>query len=200
MTLSRTLTATGVAGALALTGVAIAVAPMASAATSEDGTSGTSGTGRLEAVADALAGLVTDGTITQAQADEVAATLDASDALRGPGGHGGHRRGLDLDVAADALGMTAEDLRTALAVDGTTLADVAAAEGVETSVLVDALVAAGTERIAEAVEDGRLTQAEADEKVAALPEQVAERIESALRGGSGPGRGGDRTGPGDDDV
>src|SRR5215217_2937386 len=155
--ISTQLAAAGVAGVLSLTGLAIA-APIASAATTaEDGTAtGTLGD-RLQAIKDALAGLVTDGTLTQAQADEVATTLDESDALRG---HGHGRGGVDLDAAAEALGLTADELRTALAVDGTTLADVAAAEGVDTSTLVDALVAAGTERLTQAVENGRLTQAE----------------------------------------
>jgi hypothetical protein len=198
MTISKKLAAAGVAGVLGVTGLAM-TAPIASALTvSEDGTSTTVGD-RLQAIKDALAGLVTDGTLTQAQADQVAATLDESDALRGHGGGGHGRGGLDLDAAATALGMTVEELRTALAVEGTTLADVAAAEGVDTSTLVDALVAAGTERLTQAVEDGRLTQAEADERLAALPERVAALVEEELRfgrPGRGPRGGFDRSGDG----
>lgn len=187
-TIRTKLAAAGVAGVLSLTGLAVA-APLASAATvSQDGATTTLGD-RLQGIRDALAGLVTDGTLTQAQADEVATTLDRSDALRGPGGGHGHGHGgADLDAAATALGLTGEELRTALAVEGTTLADVAAAEGVETSALVDALVTAGTERLTEAVGDGRLTQAEADERLAALPERVAALVEERLRFG-GPGHG-----------
>jgi hypothetical protein len=177
------------------------LAPVASASTSEESVGG-----RLAALTEALAGLVSDGTLTQAQADEVASTLDESDLLRGhggPGGWGGHggRGGLDLDVAAEALGVTTEELRTALAVDGTTLADVAAEEGVEVSTLVDALVASGTERLDQAVTDGRLTREEADERIAALPERVAALVEREPRGG-GWGRGlrggGPKGVPGDD--
>ncbi len=190
MRITKKLAAAGVAGVLGVTGIAV-LAPVASATTSEESVGG-----RLAALTEALAGLVTDGTLTQAQADEVASTLEESDLVRGHGGPGGWggwgghggRGGLDLDAAAEALGVTTEELRTALAVDGATLADVAAAEGVEVSTLVDALVASGTERLEQAVTDGRLTREEADERIAALPERVAALVERELRGG-GFGRG-----------
>lgn len=85
--------------------------------------------------------------------------------------------------------MTTEELRTTLSAEGTTLADVAAAEGVEAATLVDALVAEGTERINPALADGRITQEEADEKIAVLPERVAALIEDEprFRGGHGDG-------------
>jgi hypothetical protein len=192
MSMRRRIATAGVAGVLGVTGLALVTAPLASAeTTTEDGT--TTVGSRLQAIRDALAGLVSDGSITQEQADEVATTLDGSDALRGPGGHGGGGRGLALDAAAEALGMTADELRTALEVDGTTLADVAEAQGVETGTLVDALVAAATERITDAVTEGRLTQEEADERIAALPERIAAMVEEELRFGGhghGPRRGG----------
>lgn len=180
MKITRTLAAAGMAGALAVTGFAV-VAPAAAATTDDDTTTSDSRPGRAQTIADALAGLVSDGTLTQAQADEVATTLSESTALRGPGGHGhgagAFGAGFGLEAAAEALGLTTDELRTALAVDGTSLADVAATQGVATSDLVDALVAAHTERITEAVTDGRLTQAEADERIAALPERIAAQVE-----------------------
>lgn len=196
MKLTHSLTAAGIAGALAVTGLgAVAVAPLASATTgSPAATAGATTTGdtappgaadRVAAVADALAGLVGDGTLTQVQADAVAATLGEPGALRGGHGHGAG--GLDVGAAADALGLTAEELRTALAVEGTTLADVAQAQGVEVPALTDALVAAGTERIRAALAAGRLTQAEADEELAALPERVAERLTEEHPAGGGRG-------------
>ena len=187
MHIKNRIAAAGVAGVLGVTGLAVAVAPMASAATvaQDDATTGVAG--RLEALRDALAGLVTDGTLTQEQADEVATTLDESDALRGGGGRGHGWGAVDLTAAAEALGLTEDELTTALGVDGTTLSDVAADQGVDTSVLVDALVAAGTERIDAAVADGRLTQEEADERIAALPERIESEIQQELR--RGPGRG-----------
>ena len=187
MTMTKKPAAAGVAGLLGVTGIAVLAAPVASATTTtEDGDASIGD--RLEAITEALAGLVSDGTLTQEQADEVATTLDESDVPSGHGGHGGHagRGGVDLDAAAETLGMTAEELRTALAVGGTTLADVAAAQGVEPSTLVDALVASGTERLTEAVTEGRLTQEEADERIADLPERAADLVERELRGGHGP--------------
>lgn len=178
------------AGALSLGGLAVAVPALA------DG--GNAGGSAVERITDALAGLVSDGSITQEQADEVASTL--SEAGIGQGhGPGGFRGGPDLSAAATALGMTEDELRTALRTEGTTLADVAEQQGVAVDTLVDALVAAAEERIADAVEDGRLTQEQADERLADLEERISERVESALpapgeRGRGGPGdRGGDGT-------
>jgi polyhydroxyalkanoate synthesis regulator phasin len=213
MKITKRIAPAGLAGVLGLTGLGVAAvgAPLAVAAGSApiaEAGAGDAGD-RLQAITDALADLVADGTITQDQADKVAAALDESDALRpggpgGPGGHGGMVR-LDIDAAADALGLTPEELRDALATEGTTLADVAEEEGVETSTLVDALVAAGEDRIEQAVTDGRLTQEQAEELREALPERVAAAIEMEFRGerGHGPGRRGhldddDAGGPTDD--
>ena len=74
-----------VAGGIGLTG-GLLIAP--SVATAADNGS-TSVSGRLGALKDALKGLVTDGTLTQAQADKVATTLDEQLPKRGPGGPGG---------------------------------------------------------------------------------------------------------------
>ncbi|SOD97859.1 hypothetical protein [Blastococcus haudaquaticus] len=171
------------AGALTLTGLAVAVPALASP--------GAGGTAAVERITEALSGLVDDGSLTQEQADEVAATLsEAGIAGRGGGHHGG---GPGLAAAADALGMTEEELRTALEQEGTTLADVAEEQGVDVGTLVDALVEAQQERIAEAVEDGQLTQEEADERLADLKERITERVNSDTPpAGRGPGGRGDR--------
>lgn len=171
----RRLIIASTAGALALGGgLAVAVPALAD---------GEASTAREDRIRDALAGLVEDGSITGAQADEVAATLAAS----GPvGGHGG-RPG--LAAAAAALDLTAQELRAALAAEGTSLADVAEQQGVAVGTLVDALVAAHEERLAEAVEEGRLTQEEADERLAGLEERVAERVADEERGPGGRGGG-----------
>lgn len=180
-----------VAGALTVACVAVLAAPV-SAATPEDGTVST----RVESIVEALSGLVDDGSLTEEQAEEVATTLDESGALRGGPGHGGGRgggHGVDLAAAATTLGMTEDDLRTALEVEGTTLADVATAQGVETPVLIDALVAAQTDHLREKVTEGDITQAEADERTAALPERLAALVEHEARSdgrGYGPRGGG----------
>ena len=159
------------ATAFSLSGVAVAVPALAAS----DVSVVSSQADRLQ---QALAGLVTDGTLTQAQADKVASTLESADLGRGPGGHGGPGgRGRDLSTAATALGLSEDELRTALE-GGKTLAQVAEDEGVDVDTLIAALVKAETERINEAVTDGRLTQAEADERLADLEARVTERVNS----------------------
>ncbi len=165
------------AGVLTLGGVAVAVPVLADT----DGE-----TSVVDRIKSALSGLVDDGSLTQEQADEVATTL--SDAGLGHGGHHGGDR-IGLETAADALGLTEDELRTALEPDGTSLADVAQAQGVDVGTLVDALVQAQQDRIAQAVEDGRLTQAEADQRLADLEARVTERVNSddPVRGHHGRG-------------
>ena len=168
------------AGVLSLTGLAVAVPALAAPA-------GDAGSSAVERITEALSGLVSDGSLTQDQADEVATTLSKA----GVGGHGGrHGGGFDLEAAATALGLSEDELRTALETDGTTLAQVAGDEGVAVDTLIDALVQAQEERIAQAVEDGELTQAQADERLADLEARITERVNSAdlgRGGGHGPG-------------
>jgi polyhydroxyalkanoate synthesis regulator phasin len=167
-------------GALTLSALGLA-APALAAPGDAEGTASSA----VERIADALSGLVDDGSITQEQADEVAATLSEA-GLGDRGGH--HGRGPDLATAAEALGMTEEDLREALEADGATLAQVAEDQGVAVDTLVQALVTAEEDRIAEAVADGRLTQEQADERLADLEQRVTDRVE-AESGGRGPGGG-----------
>ena len=136
--------------------------------------------------------LVDAGTITQAQADAVIAALKADMPERGEHGRGG-KGGPGMDVAAQALGMTADELHTALK-GGQTLAQVAESKGVNVQVVVDALVASATNHINETVASGDITQAEADEKLANVTERVTERVnnprpEGGPRGGQGAKRG-----------
>ena len=95
--------------------------------------------------------------------------------------------------------MTSDELRTALQ-DGSTIAEVAAAQGVDVQTVIDALVAEATTRIAERVTAGDLTQAEADAKIADLTTRITEQVNSGMPMG-GPGRGHhDDDVDGDDDV
>ncbi|MBB3084327.1 hypothetical protein [Geodermatophilus sabuli] len=135
----------------------------------------------MDRIRGALSGLVSDGSITEEQADEVAGTLSEA----GIGGHGGHGGGrLDLSAAAATLRMTEDELRAALAADGATLATVAEDQGVD---LVTALTDAAEQRIADAVTDGRLTQEQADERLAGLAERISERVDSTDLGHRGGG-------------
>ncbi len=175
----------GATGALTLAGLGVALPALA------DDDTPAAGASSEDRIRDALAGLVDDGSITQEQADEVASTLDdAGIGSHGPRGGGG----LGLSTAAETLGMTEDELRTALEADDASLATVAEAQGVAVDELVAALVQAQTDRIEQAVTDGDLTREEADERLADLEERVTERVDSTDlgggRGGHGP-RGGD---------
>jgi hypothetical protein len=114
-------TRTAAGGALGLTvlaGGAVVVPAVASAAVSPGTDAATKIADRVTRITEALTGLVTDGTITQQQADAVAQRL----AEGGFGGRGhGHGRGgrlIDLDAAARALNLSEDELRAALS-DGT---------------------------------------------------------------------------------
>ncbi len=124
----------------------------------------------------------TEGSTTTTAPSTDTTTADSTAAPDAGMGHrGGPGRGFDLDVAAETLGMTVEELRTALS-DGSTLAEVAEAQGVDRQTLVDALVAAA---------EARLEEAKAE-----LPDRIGELVDSTLpaRGEGGPG--GSRGGPG----
>lgn len=157
-------------------------------AAADDPTGAPDRTARLQEV---LQPLIDAGTITQAQADAVIAALDEARPL---GGHGpGHGRGrgvlVSLDVAATTIGLTADELRTALE-GGSTLAEVAVANGSTAEAVIAAIVADRTERIDAAVTAGTITQAQADERLADLEARVTTMVNEGprfhVRGGHGP--------------
>lgn len=175
-------TALGLGG---VTTVLVLAPALASAATSQATTPEAVGD-RMTRIKGALSGLVTDGTITQAQSDKVATTLDKSlPKAGGPGGPRGRRHG--LETAATTLGVTREQLRTALQA-GQSLADVAQSRGVAKQTLVAALVAEAKARLAERVTAGQLTQAQADTRLTEVTTKITEQVD---RKGSParPGRG-----------
>jgi lambda repressor-like predicted transcriptional regulator len=175
----KKLVVAAAAGALTLTGLAVAV-PAVAATDDPDGTS----TSVVDRIKDALSGLVDDGSISQEQADEVATTLDGA----GFGWHGGHGGWFGLETAAETLGMTEDELRTALEAEGATLASIAEEKGVAVGTLVDALVTEKQERIAEAVEEG-MPQDVADERLADLEERVTEWVNATHEDGPRDGHG-----------
>ena len=192
-----TLGGAAVAGtALAATGDgAPSVAPVASY--TAPGPRPDDAAARVERIKQALAGLVADKTLTQAQADKVASTLAAS-GLPGRGGPGhlkgprGVGRGPALGAAAKALGMTETDLLAQLR-SGKSLAAVAKAKGVDVQKVVDALVAEAKQRLANAVKSGRLTQAQADQRLKDLAARITAKVNATRP--EEPGRWG-RGGPG----
>ncbi len=143
-------------------------------------------------VRDALQPLIDDGTITQAQADAVITALEAARPEGGPGmGHGG--RGPGLDAAATALGISEDEVRTAVE-GGQSLAELAQSRGVDPQVVIDAMVAELQAHLAEEVASGEHTQEEADAKLAAATERITAMVNGELPAGGMRGPGG-RGGP-----
>ena len=178
---------TGAVGAVAMT--------PASATTSDDAV-----TSRLAHLKRALSSLVTDGTLTQAQADKVAGTLDSQPPMAGMrgkganggrGGTGGGFGGMGVaqshDAAAKALGMTSDELYAAVE-GGKSLADVAKDQKVSVDALVKAMVADAEGDLAAAVKAGTMTQAQADTIKSSLTERITDRV-NGVRAGGGMGRG-----------
>jgi hypothetical protein len=133
------------------------------------------------------------GTVSTELAAASAATPAAPEAPQRGGGPDGAR--VDrLGVAATAIGITPDDLRTALQ-GGKTIAQVAADHKVDEQKVVDALVAAETTALDQAVKDGKLTQAQADQRKTGLAAHVKDEIEHADPGPRGPGGPGGHHGP-----
>ena len=162
---------------------AVAITP-ASATTSDNVV-----TSLLASIKSALSGLVSNGTLTQAQADKVAGTLDSQLPLRGmggPGGMGGMEMAQTHDAAAKALGMTSDELYSAVQ-GGKTLADIAKDQKVTVGSLVKAMAAAAESQLTTAVKDGTLTQAQADTMKGSLTQRITDQV-NGVRTGRGPGR------------
>jgi hypothetical protein len=139
---------------------------------------------REQFLADALAPLVKDGTITQAQADKVIAALEKA----APAGGRGHRRGAELGAAAKTLDMSEADLRTALQ-GGKTLAEVATSKGVDPKAVIDAMVAEFRTHLDERVKSGAITQAQADTRLAEATTRITDIVNNGVKGGPGRGEG-----------
>jgi len=152
--------------------------------------------GRSEAIQEALSQLVTDQVITQAQADAVTEALVEN--LPARGAHRGFRAGVHMETVATIIGIDVGDLVDALR-DGSTIAEVAAANGSSATAVVNALVAEANEHIDEAVAEGRIPAEDAAE----IKANAAERITDMVNGefeprGRGFGRGPGGIGGGED--
>jgi len=205
--MKKTIAATALAaGVLAGAGVALTAPGIALAADST--TTGTSVTGRaaarLTAIKDALTGLVTDGTITQAQADKVATTLSQAavpfGGPGGPGGRGGHGPGgfVSPEATAKVLGITVDQLRTA-EMSGKTLAQIASDHGISKAGLISKLVAAAKAHLAADLKAGTITQAQYDAALTNLQARITEHVDQVCGPHGGPGGprpDGDGDGPG----
>jgi len=204
---------TGIA-AVAVTGsvgVGIWFASSAGAAAVPSDQASTAGApaGRGGPLAAALTKLVAAGTITQAQADAIAAELSASGrSAKGPGtapgkpgmppmagGRATMGPGAGLDAAAKALGMTTEGLTAELRACFSNAA-VATEKSVAVEAVVAATVAAHNDALAQAVKDGKLTQAQADAAAAKLTERTTAMVNGGPKAGGplAPGAGGPKAG------
>jgi hypothetical protein len=142
------------------------------------------------------------GTITEAEATALKARINSDSfalfggGLGGPRGGGFGHHGADLAVAATYLGVTEAQLRADLQ-SGTSLAAVVkATDGKSVDGLVAALVASEKERLAKAVADGKLTEAQQSQILASLDQRIADVVNGVRpAGGPGDGRGGPGGGP-----
>ena len=146
--------------------------------------------GRESELKSILAGLVTKGTITQAQSDAITAAVTAARVA--------HEADSDSDDAANSarrkahealiattIGIDAATIKTRLAA-GETLGAIA---GAKKSALITALVAEATKEIDAAVTAGKMTSAQATTLKAGLTERITTGIDS-VRGAMGPGKSG----------
>jgi polyhydroxyalkanoate synthesis regulator phasin len=132
---------------------------------------------------------VEDGRLTQEEGNRLKRAVDEQDVPmlgpgfhRGPFGpgfqgkrHFGPHHFAHLGVAAEFLGMTEAALREALS-EGKTLAQVARDRNKPVDGLIDALVAQKRERINDAVDDGRMTRAQANELLEDLRSRVTDMV------------------------
>ncbi|RJE89631.1 hypothetical protein D3P07_05170 [Paenibacillus sp. 1011MAR3C5] len=107
--------------------------------------------------------------------------------------------GFGLEAVAQALGITKDELRTALQAEGATIASVAKENGVSTDSIIAKVKEAITVQIDQAAADGKLTS----EKAAEAKEKAQEQAERLVNGqglghkGMEGGRGGFHAGKGE---
>ena len=156
------------------------------------------GQGHAAEVAAVLAGLVTKGTITQAQSDAITAALAAAEAAEhandpqggpngGPKGPGFGDPAATLSLISTTIGIDTATIQKRLAA-GETLAAIA---GAKKDALIAALVADETKRIDAAVTAGKLTAAQATTLKSNLTAHVTDEVNSPRpMGPMGGGKGG----------
>jgi len=152
-----------------------------------------------QALANRVDAAVAAGRLTKEQGAELKQRIQSGDfPLFGPGGrHGGpgHGPGGHLDAAASYLGLTEAALHEKLHA-GTTLAQVAKDQGKSVDGLVKALVDDEKKELDQAVQDGRLTDAQRQELQQGLEARVRAMVNGERPAG---GRRGFGFGPPDGD-
>ena len=140
----------------------------------------------------AIAQAIEDGVITQEQADEMQAQRELHESLMAY---------IDRDaLMAQAMGMTAEELQAAFDA-GKTIPDLLVERGLDAETLHENMAAAHEAALAQAVEDGVITQEQADEMQDGRGMMPGGRMMPSGEGRRPRGRGGfDRGMPKGDDV
>ena len=137
------------------------------------------------------------GTITQEQYDTRFAEaarhatqhVNGELPLRGEGGKGGGGFGKSLDAIAEALGLTADELKAELEA-GKTLAAIAAEKSVAVQTLIDLQVNDRKTKLAEQLAAGTITQEQYDTKLAEAARHATQHVNGELpAGGVGGHRG-----------
>ena len=135
-----------------------------------------------EALLERVDAAVAAGRITKERGEALKARIRSGVVPFLFGFHGpGERRhiGADLDVAAQYLGMTEEQLRSDLSA-GKTLAEIARANGRSVDGLIDTLVNAEKKELDEAVADGRLTKEQAQRVLAHIRDRITAKVNGTL--------------------
>lgn len=135
--------------------------------------------GQNGVLASVLAGLVTKGTLTQAQVDAINAAIAAAQTANKS--QGDARRAAHENLIATTIGISVATLETRLAA-GESLATIA---GAKTSALIAALVAEENTEIDAAVAAGKITAAQAT----TFKANVATRVTAMVNGTGGFGGG-----------
>lgn len=179
----KSLTAAALAASLTAGGIAGATLFVPDLVSAQDTDSTDSD--KTDFFEDALTPLVENGTITQEQADAVVEAIGEAMPERGFGHHMDHGPGprifggVDL---AEVLGISQDELRDAFSA-GQTIAEIAEANGIDVNDVIDALVEANEQRLAEAIEEGRLTQEQADERSQEATERITDLVNGELEFG-----------------
>jgi hypothetical protein len=158
-----------------------------------------------EALKDAYAARIDEavaaGRLTEEQGEAMKEHLESQGLpmFGGPGHHGGPgmHGGPGLDAAAAYLGLSEDELRTALQ-SGKTLAEVTADEGKSVDGLKDAMLADAEEHLDAAVADGRLTEERKQEILAELPDRIDDIVNGTFPGPRGHHGDGEMPAPPDD--
>jgi hypothetical protein len=139
-----------------------------------------------QAMLDRIDAALKAGRITEQQATELKARVNAGDGLgplfggRGFGFHHGGPPLAGLDAAATYLGLTPAQLRTQLQ-SGKTLAQIAKAQGKSTDGLKQAMLADAKTHLDADVKAGKLTQSQADHILSDLSSRLDDLIQNGFR-------------------